>query len=342
MAVSLQGVRQQLNNRQKAAVLLIALGPELSAKVLKHLNQTEIEQLTLEIASLRQVPAEVQNLVLEEFEQLAMARQYIAQGGIEYARGLLEKALGEDAASDLLERLTSSLQVRPFEFIRQADPSHLLNYIQNEHPQTIALVLAYLPPDQAAAILSALPPEDQAEVARRIAIMDRTAPDIVAEVETMLERKLSSVVTQDFSMAGGIEALVQVLNNVDRSTERGIMDVLEINDPELAEEIKKRMFVFEDLVMLDNRSIQRLLREVDMNEDLPLALKVASDAVKAKIMQNISKRAAETLEENMEYLGPVRLRAVEEAQQRIVALVRRLEEEGEIEVVRGQGDELVV
>src|SRR5690606_32805886 len=178
MAVSLQGVRQQLNNRQKAAVLLIALGPELSAKVLKHLNQTEIEQLTLEIASLRQVPAEVQNLVLEEFEQLAMARQYIAQGGIEYARGLLEKALGEDAASDLLERLTSSLQVRPFEFIRQADPSHLLNYIQNEHPQTIALVLAYLPPDQAAAILSALPPEDQAEVARRIAIMDRTAPDI--------------------------------------------------------------------------------------------------------------------------------------------------------------------
>lgn len=331
-----------LTSRQKAAILLISLGQELSARVFRHLSEEEVEQLTLEIASIPKVSPETRQAVLEEAHHLAMAQDYIATGGMDYARQLLERALGAQRAVEILDRLTSHLQVRPFDFIRRADPSQLINYLQNEHPQTIALILAYLQPEQAAMIISALPPERQADVARRIAIMDRTSPEVIKDVERVLERKLSSLMTQDYTTAGGVEAVVKVLNQVDRSTERSIMEILEVNDPELAEEIKQRMFVFEDIVLLDDRAVQRVLREVDMNDDLPLALKVASDEVKQKIMNNISKRAAEMLQENMDYLGPVRLRDVEEAQQRIVAIIRRLEEEGEIIVVRGQGDEIVV
>ena len=331
-----------LTSRQKAAILLISLGQELSARVFQHLSEEEVEELTLEIASIQKVSPEVRQAVLEEAHHLAMAQDYIATGGMEYARQLLERALGAQRALEILERLTAHLQVRPFDFIRRADPSQLINYLQNEHPQTIALILAYLHPEQAAMIISALPPERQADVARRIAIMDRTSPEVIKDVERVLERKLSALMTQDYTSAGGVEAVVKVLNQVDRSTERSIMEILEVNDPELAEEIKQRMFVFEDIVLLDDRAVQRVLREVDMNDDLPLALKVASDEVKHKIMSNISKRAAEMLQENMEYLGPVRLRDVEEAQQRIVAVIRRLEEAGEIIVVRGQGDEIVV
>ncbi|KJE26228.1 flagellar motor switch protein FliG [Geobacillus kaustophilus] len=330
-----------LSGRQKAAILLISLGPDVSASVYKHLSEEEIEKLTLEISNVRQVPAEQKEEVLEEFRQLALAQDYIAQGGIAYAKEVLEKALGPDKAMQIINRLTSALMVRPFDFARKADPMQLLNFIQNEHPQTIALILSYLEPAQAGQILSALPQEMQADVARRIALMDSTSPEIINEVEQILERRLSATVVQDYTQAGGIEAVVEVLNQVDRSTERTILDALEIQDPELAEEIKKRMFVFEDIVTLDHRAIQRVIREVD-NNDLMLALKVASDEVKNIIFRNMSTRMAETFKEEMEYMGPVRLRDVEEAQSRIVAVIRRLEEAGEIVIARGGGDDIIV
>ncbi|MED0663664.1 flagellar motor switch protein FliG [Geobacillus thermodenitrificans] len=330
-----------LSGRQKAAILLISLGPDVSASVYKHLSEEEIEKLTLEISNVRQVTVEQKEEVLEEFHQLALAQDYIAQGGIAYAKEVLEKALGPDKAMHIINRLTSALMVRPFDFARKADPMQLLNFIQNEHPQTIALILSYLDPEQAGQILSALPQEMQADVARRIALMDSTSPEIISEVEQILERRLSATVVQDYTQAGGIEAVVEVLNQVDRGTERTILDALEIQDPELAEEIKKRMFVFEDIVTLDNRAIQRVIREVD-NDDLMLALKVASDEVKDIVFRNMSTRMAETFKEEMEYMGPVRLRDVEEAQSRIVAVIRRLEEIGEIIIARGGGDDIIV
>lgn len=330
-----------LTGRQKAAILLISLGPDVSASIYKHLSEEDIEKLTLEISNVRQVAAEQREEVLEEFRQLALAQDYIAQGGIAYAKEVLEKALGPDKAMNIINRLTSALMVRPFDFARKADPMQLLNFIQHEHPQTIALILSYLDPAQAGQILSALPQEMQADVARRIALMDSTSPEIISEVEQILERRLSATVMQDYTQAGGIEAVVEVLNQVDRSTERTILEALEIQDPELTEEIKKRMFVFEDIVTLDNRAIQRVIREVD-NNDLMLALKVASDEVKEIVFRNMSTRMAETFKEEMEYMGPVRLRDVEEAQSRIVAIIRRLEEAGEIVIARGGGDDIIV
>ncbi len=313
----------------------------MSASVYKHLSEEEIEKLTLEISNVRQVDAEKKETILEEFHQIALAQDYISQGGIAYAKQVLEKALGPEQAMNIINRLTSALQVRPFDFARKADPAQILNFLQNEHPQTIALVLSYLEPAQAGQILSALPQEMQADVARRIALMDRTSPEIINEVEQVLERKLSTTVVQDYTQTGGIEAVVEVLNGVDRATERTILDALEIQDPELVEEIKKRMFVFEDIVTLDNRAIQRVIREVD-NADLLLALKVSSDEVKEVIFRNMSSRMAETFKEEMEFMGPVRLRDVEEAQSRIVAVIRRLEEAGEIVVARGGGDDIIV
>ncbi|MDE5412968.1 MAG: flagellar motor switch protein FliG [Bacillaceae bacterium] len=330
-----------LTGRQKAATLLISLGPDVSAQVYKHLTEEEIEKLTLEIANVRKVDSSLKEEILEQFHQLAMAQDYISQGGIGYAKSVLEKALGEAEAMEIINRLTSTLQVRPFDFARKADPSQILNFIQNEHPQTIALILSYLESVQAAQILSELPQEVQADVAKRIALMDSTSPEIVNEVESILEQKLSATVTQDYTAAGGIEAVVEVLNSVDRSTERTILDALEIQDPELAEEIKKRMFVFEDIVTLDNRSIQRVIRDVE-NEDLQLSLKVASDEVKEIVFTNMSQRMADTFKEEMEFMGPVRLRDVEEAQSRIVAVIRRLEEAGEIVIARGGGDDIIV
>ncbi|CUA80112.1 flagellar motor switch protein FliG [Anoxybacillus suryakundensis] len=331
----------ELTGKQKAAILLISLGPDVSASVYKHLSEEEIEKLTLEISSVRQVDAEKKETILEEFHQIALAQDYISQGGIAYAKQVLEKALGPEQAMNIINRLTSALQVRPFDFARKADPAQILNFLQNEHPQTIALVLSYLEPTQAGQILSALPQEMQADVARRIALMDRTSPEMINEVEQVLERKLSTTVVQDYTQTGGIEAVVEVLNGVDRATERTILDALEIQDPELAEEIKKRMFVFEDIVTLDNRAIQRVIREVD-NADLLLALKVSSDEVKEVVFRNMSSRMAETFKEEMEFMGPVRLRDVEEAQSRIVAVIRRLEEAGEIVVARGGGDDIIV
>ncbi|WP_245979975.1 flagellar motor switch protein FliG [Peribacillus asahii] len=331
----------ELTGKQKAAILLISLGPDVSASVYKHLSEEEIERLTLEISSVRKVDSKEKEEVLEEFHNIALAQDYISQGGIGYAKQVLEKALGEEQAAAIINRLTSSLQVRPFDFARKAEPGQILNFIQNEHPQTIALILSYLEATQAGQILSELPQEMQADVARRIALMDSTSPEIINEVEQILERKLSATVTQDYTQTGGVEAVVDVLNGVDRATERTILDALEIQDPELAEEIKKRMFVFEDIVTLDGRAIQRVIRESD-NEDLKLALKVASEEVKEIVFRNMSKRMVETFQEEMEYMGPVRLRDVEEAQSRIVAVIRRLEEAGEVVIARGGGDDIIV
>ncbi|MVO99161.1 flagellar motor switch protein FliG [Paenibacillus lutrae] len=333
--------QQGLTGRQKAAILLISLGPEVSAQIFKHLREDEIEQLTLEIANVRKVDAIEKDSILGEFHQICRAQEYISQGGIAYAKEILEKALGSNRAVDIINRLTANLQVRPFDFARKADPAQILNFIQNENSQTIALVLSYLQSEQASIILSSLPQEKQADVAKRIALMDSTSPEVISQVERILEQKLSATVTQDYTSAGGISSIVQILNGVDRGTERTILDSLEIQDPELAEEIKKRMFVFEDIVNVDNRSIQRIIRDIE-NADLQLALKVASEEVREAIFRNMSKRMSETFREEMEFMGPVRLRDVEEAQTRIVSTIRRLEEAGEIIIARGGGDDIIV
>lgn len=330
----------ELTNKQKAAILLIALGPEVSSQVFKHLKEDEMEKLTLEIANQRKVTQEQKEKVLMEFHQMLVANNYISSGGLDYAREILEKALGAEKAVSIINRLTSSLQIRPFDFARKTDPGQLLNFIQNEHPQTIALIMSYLQADQSGAILSSLPPDRQVDVAKRIATMDRTSPDVLKDVERILERKLSAMVTQDFTSAGGVDSIVEILNRVDRSTERTIMENLEVQNPELAEEIKRRMFVFEDIVLLDDRSLQLVLREIE-SKDLALALKAASNEVGEKIYKNMSKRAADMLREEIEYMGPVRIRDVEEAQQKIVNVIRRLEESGEIVVARGKGDEII-
>jgi len=329
------------SGKEKAATLLIALGPENSAKIFRHLNDEEIEELTLEIANMRKVTPETKEKIMEEFYQICVAQEYISEGGIEYAKEVLEKALGSQKALDIVNRLTSYLQVRPFDFIRKTDPSQILNFIQSEHPQTISLVLAYLNPQQAGTILSALPADKQAEIAKRIATMDRTSPEIIKEVEKVLEKKLSSMVVHDYTSAGGIQSIVDILNAVDRGTEKNIIESLETDDAELAEEIKKRMFVFEDIITLDNRSIQRFLRDVE-NNVLAVALKGANEEVSAIIFNNMSKRLVEMIREDLDYMGPVRLRDVEEAQQKIVNIIRRLEEAGEIVISRGGGDEIIV
>lgn len=334
-------VRTDRTGREKAAMLLITLGPERSAEIFKHLKEEEIEQLTLEIANIRTVTPEEKEKVLEEFYQICLAQDYIIEGGIGYARDILEKALGTQKALDVINKLTVSLQVKPFDFVRKTDPAQLLNFIQKEHPQTIALILAYLKPQQSASVLSALPQDKQADVARRIALLDRTSPEVIKEVERILEKNLSTLVTEDFTAAGGVQSIVDVLNCVDRGTEKYIMETLEIEDTDLAEEIKKRMFVFEDILTLDNRSIQRFLREVE-NSQLALALKGATEEVQKVIFSNMSKRLAEMINEDIEFMGPVRLKDVEEAQQKIVNIIRKLEDAGEIVISRGGGDEIIV
>ena len=317
------------------------MGPEKSATIFKHLKEDEIEQLTLEIANTRSISASLKEGVVEEFYEICLAQQYITEGGITYATDLLEKALGAEKARDVIGRLTASLQVRPFEFIRKTDATQLLNFIQDEHPQTIALILSYLSSAQAAQIVSALAQDKQAEVARRIAQMDRTSPDVIKEVEKVLERKLSSLVNQDYTIVGGVDAIVEILNTVDRGTEKNIMETLDIEEPELADEIRHKMFVFEDILSLDNRSIQRVLREVDNNE-LAIALKAANEDVQNIIFENLSSRLATMIREDMEFMGPVRMKDVEEAQQKIVNIIRKLEDTGDIVISRGGGDEIIV
>ncbi len=332
---------EEYSGIQKAAILLIALGPEKSANIFKHLKEDEIEELTLEIANTRSISPQTKEAVLNEFYQVCLAQQYIAEGGIGYAKELLDKALGPDKAQEVITKLTASLQVRPFEFVRKTDPSQVLNFIQDEHPQTIAMILSYLSAGQSAMILGALTPEKQADVAKRIATMDRTSPDVIKEVERVLERKLSSLLNQDYTIVGGVDAIVDILNTVDRGTEKHIMESLEIEEPELADEIRKKMFVFEDILLLDDRAIQRVLRDVD-NNDLGIALKGANEEVQNVIFKNMSKRLSAMIKEDMEFMGPVRMKDVEEAQQKIVGVIRKLEDAAEIVISRGGGDEIVV
>ena len=335
------GKKSNLLGREKVAVLMVTLGNEIASEIYKLLDDTSIEIVTLEIANLRKVPPELKLEVMKEAQEILMAREFMARGGVEYARDILERALGPERAQNLLSRVTASLQVRPFDFMRHTDPQQVLGFIQGEHPQTIALIMSYLEPQQAALIISGLPAVMQAEVAKRIAKMDRITPEILREVERVLERKLSTVMGQDFTLAGGVDAVVAIINSADRATERNIMEYLEENDPELAEEIKKRLFVFEDILRLDDRSLQRVLREIELKE-LGLALKGATEDLRAKFFKNMSKRAAEMLKEDMEFMGPVRVKDVEEAQQKIVNVVRSLEEAGEIIIATGGEDELVV
>ena len=332
---------EKLTGLQKSAILLIALGPEKSATIFKHLKEEEIEELTLEIANTRSITPQIKEGVVDDFYQVCLAQQYIAEGGIGYAKELLEKALGSEKAMDVIGKLTASLQVKPFEFVRKTEASQLLNFIQDEHPQTIALILSYLSAGQASAIISALPQDRQADVAKRVAMMDRTSPDVIKEVEKILESKLASLVNQDYTIIGGVDQVVEILNAVDRGTEKHIMETLEIEEPELADEIRKKMFVFEDILLLGDRAIQRVLRDVD-NNDLALALKGSNEQVQNAIFNNLSKRLAVMIKEDMEFMGPVRMKDVEEAQQKIVNIIRKLEDSAEIVISRGGGDEIIV
>lgn len=326
--------------RRKAAIVLLAVGNETSRHLLQQLPEDEMETLGQEIAALGEVGPEETKQVLEEFLRLYQARSGSLQGGLDYAQRLMQEAFGPERAAELLERMTGGTGSRPFSFMRQTDPEQLASFFQHEHPQTIALVLAYLRPEQAGAVLSALPPNLQGEVALRLALLDRASPEVLAEVEEALRLRFREVATGDFQAAGGVEATAAILNRVDGSTEKNILEALEKADPALAEEVKRRLFVFDDLVNLDDRSIQRVIREVDPKE-LALALKGASESVRATILRNMSRRAAEMVKEEMEYMGPVRLRDVENAQAQIVAVVRRLEEAGEVIITAGE-DEIVV
>jgi len=326
---------------RKAAVLLIQLGREKAAAVLSHLSESEVEAVSAEIARIESISGDETESVLTEFRDMMTARAHIAQGGLPFAQQILEESLGADRAAEIIVRLNAAAVQLPFQFLHRADPAQLRSFIADEHPQIIALVLAHMTPDKASLLLSGLPPERQAEVAHRIAVMDRTTPDIVRAVESTLERRLSSMLQPaEMSRVGGLDPLVNIINRSDRSTERQIVEGLEALDPMLAEEIKSKMFMFDDIVTLEDRSIQRVLREVD-TAALALALKGVSDVVRDKITRNLSERAATNLIEEVELLGTVRLSQVEEAQQNIIRTIRTLEEQGQIMVRRGNDDEFV-
>ncbi|NLG52657.1 MAG: flagellar motor switch protein FliG [Clostridiales bacterium] len=330
-----------LTGRKKAAVLLISIGTQNAIKVLKFLKEEEIEQVTVEIANAGEIDNETRRAVIDEVVENVQSDALSGEGGLQYVKEILEQTIGAHKAAAIIDRLAQGSQTRPFEFIRRADPNQLLNIIQNEHAQTIALIFSYLNPAQAAAVLSALPREKQAEVAQRIATMDMTSPEYTSEIERILKKKLSSLGKESYTASGGIQAIVDILNAADRSTEKSIFETLEVKDSELAEAIKKRMFVFEDIINLDNKAVQLFLREIE-SHDLALALKSATEDVSERIFENMSRRMQEVLKEEIEFLGPVKLRDVEEAQQRIVSVIRRLEDEGEIIVSRTGGDEIIV
>jgi flagellar motor switch protein FliG len=329
-----------LNGKQKVAMLIIALGQHVSVKMLKLLSEEEIEEVTLEIANFKKIDPDLQEEILNEFYNLAVAQEYIMQGGVEYARDVLTDALGDGRADEIIGRLSSFLRVTPFDFLKHTDSKQLLSFIQNEHPQTIALIMCYLDPSDAAPVIAGLPPEIQVDVSQRIAKMDRTSPEVIREVERVIEQKVSAVMTTEIAQSGGVKSLVEVLNRVDRSTEKAIMENLEDSDPELADEVKRLMFVFEDIKMLDDRAIQTVLGQAD-KKDLALALKSVGEEVKEKLMRNMSKRAASSLQEDMDFMGPVRLKDVEDAQQRVVNIIRRLEDSGEIIIERGGESSMV-
>jgi flagellar motor switch protein FliG len=329
-----------LTDAQKAATIVIALGSETAAQVYKYLSEDEIEKLTYEIAKIQKLSSEDVEDILSDFYSLCLTQKVVTEGGVNYARTVLEKAFGPQVAASLLERVTKSLKTKAFEFIRKADYKNLMTTIQNENPQTIALILSYARADQAATIIAELPKEVRIDVVERIAKMDRTSPEIINQVEKVLERKFSAMVSTDFMEVGGINYIADVMNHVDRSSEKYIFDELYKRDAKLADEIRKKMFIFEDIVLLDSMAIQAFLREID-TKDLVVALKGANQEVTEVIFQNMSQRMGETIRSDMEYLRNVRLRDVEEAQQRIVAVIRKLEEEGEIVISKGGKDEFI-
>jgi len=333
-------VSSELTYKKKAAIILAVLGSEVAAGILRHLSDEQVESLLLEIARLDKVTPELREKIVDEFHRLAQAQDFIAEGGVESARKTLAAAFGDDKAGEMMGKIVGAMQIVPFEFLRRTDPLQVLSFIQDEHPQTIALILAFLPMSQAATILAKLPTDLRGDVAERIAMMEQTPPEVVRKIEAVLEKKMSSVINQEMSKAGGPKALVDLLSRVDRSTERLILDNLSENNPEMAETVKNMMFVFEDIVTLDDRAIQAILKDVDV-KDLGTALKGVSDEVSEKIFSNMSERAVNMLKEDMEFMGPVKVRIVEEAQQKIVASIRRLEESGEISVGREEEDVLV-
>lgn len=326
--------------REKAAIFLIVMGKEASAKIFKQMNEDEIEELALEISNIRKIDPNIQSEVMREFNEAYMAQNYMMEGGIEYAREILNKAIGQQRAYELIGKLTSSLQVRPFDFARKLDASQLLNIIANEQPQTIALILSYLETKQSASILRSLPGEIQSEVIAKIACMGKTSPEHIKEVERVFEKKLANVGVSDYTKVGGISTAVDILNSIDRSTEKYILENLSLDDFELSEEIKSQMFLFEDIVRLTPASMQRVLRDVS-NDDLVMALKGVKENVTEFVFNNLSKRLQDMIKEEMSIKGPVRLKNVEEAQQKIVSIIRSLEEMGEIVITRGQEEVLI-
>lgn len=327
---------------QKAAIALVAFGPEVSALVLKGMREEDLESITVEIANLRDVPPEIEERVIEECHQIFMARQYISEGGVDFAKSILEKAVGSKKALEVMKRLESSFRKTGFSLLKNIDPKQLTGFLQNEHPQTISLILTQLSPQHAAAVLSELGPELQAEVSLRIATMEKISPEVLAEIEQTLEGHFEQSAGGDLSVSGGAKAMAEVLNLIDTTAEKNILQSLEAENPDLAAEIKNMMFVFDDITLLDDRSVQRLLKEVE-TKDLSLALKAASDEVKNKIFSNVSERVTTMIREEMEFMGPTRLSDVEAAQTRVVEAVRRLEEEGQI-IISGRGgkEEIIV
>ncbi len=326
---------ESMTAMQKAAVALVAFGPEVSAIVLKGMHEQDLENITIEIANLRDVPADIESRVIEECHNIFMARQYISQGGVDFASQILERAVGASKAREILHRLESTITTKGFSLLKDIDPKQLSGFFQNEHPQTTALVLTQLSPQQAAAVLSELAPELQTEVSLRVATMEKISPEILKEVEGTLETHFGGDSSRDLSVSGGAKAIAEILNLIDTSAEKNILQSLEAEDTDLAAEVKNMMFVFDDLILLDDRSIQRLLKEVE-TKDLSTALKAASDDVKNKIFANVSERVSIMIKEEMEFMGPTRLSDVEAAQGRIVEAVRRLEEEGQV-IISGRG-----
>ncbi|MGB2987051.1 MAG: flagellar motor switch protein FliG [Phycisphaerae bacterium] len=321
----------------KAAILLIALDKDCSAAVLRNMDEEMVEDISREIAQLEAIDAEQRREVIEEFYNLALARQYFKQGGMPYARALLEKALSPEHAHNLMKLIEQDVLKRPFAFLSKTDADNLMTFIQDEHPQTIALILSHVTAGKAAEILAGLPIEKQLEVVARIANMDNTNPEVIKEVERGLEMRLSGVVSQTFQKVGGVEAVAEMLNLSDRSTEKGVLEALESQDPDLVEQIRRLMFVFEDILLVNDKGIQVVLKDIE-HEELALALKTASEELREKIFRNMSDRAAQLIKEDMEYMGPVRVSDVEMAQQKIVDVVRRLEDAGEL-IISGRGAE---
>ncbi len=330
----------ELKPEQKAAAVVVAIGAEQASKVYKYLNDEDLEMLTYEVAKLRHITSEQSERVLDEFYKLCLTQKVITEGGLEYAKDVLEKAFGIQAASALLERITKSLKTRAFEFIRKTDSKNLLSIIQNERAQTIALVLSYARADQASAVIAELPKNKRIRVVECIAKMDSASPETIKAVETILEKKFSTVLSVDFAQIGGVDYIADIMNTMDRSNEKFIFDELSKKDAKLADDIRKKMFVFEDITLLDNRAIQKFLREVE-SQDLVYALKGANAEVSSIIFSNMSSRMAESVKSDLEVVYNVRIRDVEEAQQRIVAVIRRLEEEGEIVIAKGGKDEVI-